>query len=226
MAKGRFTQAELAAFRGVHVDHAVPPGTTLLLVGINPSLWTAAVGAPFARPGNRFWPALHRAGLTRAQMDVSAGISEADAAELAAVGVGISNLVPEASARADELTSAQIAGARQRLADLVRRHRPNVVAVLGITAYRQAFGVRKLETGRQPERFEGAELWVLPNPSGLNAHDTIETLAAAYRQAAQAAGLALHPVPLIDRNAGPPVAAAGETLSSGERHDTKEDSAR
>jgi TDG/mug DNA glycosylase family protein len=193
MAKQRFTQAELAAFRGVVVDHAVPAGTRLLFVGINPSLWTAAVGAPFARPGNRFWPALHRAGITKAQMDVSGGMSADDAAELAAIGVGVSNLVPVATARADELTPEQIAGARQRLVDLVRMHRPRVVAVLGKTAYAQAFGIRRVVAGRQPEDLEGAELWVLPNPSGLNAHDTIESLAVAYRAAAEAAGLPLQP---------------------------------
>lgn len=200
MAKGRFTQAELAAFRGVRVVHAVPPGTQLLFVGINPSLWTAAVRAPFARPGNRFWAALHRAGMTGTQMDVSAGMSDDDSSELAAMHVGISNLVPVATARADELTPGQLAEARDRLAKLVRRRRPRVVAVLGKTAYRRAFGVRALVAGRQPEPFEGAQLWVLPNPSGLNAHDTIDSLASAYREAALAAGLALHTVGSDDQS--------------------------
>jgi TDG/mug DNA glycosylase family protein len=210
MAKGRFTPAELAAYRGATVDDLLPPGVRLLIVGINPGLWTAAANAHFARPGNRFWPALHRAGVTRAVMDVSAGMTAEDAAELASMGVGITNLVPQATARADEVTPEQLAGARDRLAGTVRRHRPAVVAVLGKTAYRQAFGVRRLEPGRQPEVFEGAQLWVLPNPSGLNAHDTVESLAQAYRQAALAAGLALHPMP-----AGTPIEAAGETLSGG-----------
>ena len=191
MATGRWTRSELEAFRGARVDDLLPPSLRLLIVGINPGLWTAAANAHFARPGNRFWPALHRAGITRAQLDVSGGMSDDDRAELTELGIGITNLVPEATARADELTAAQFAVARDRLAEVVRAHRPKVVAVLGKTAYRQAFGVRHLEVGRQPDLFEGAELWVLPNPSGLNAHDTVETLAAAYRQAAAAAGLPL-----------------------------------
>jgi TDG/mug DNA glycosylase family protein len=212
MAKGRFTRAELAAYHGAHVDDFVPPNLRLLVVGINPGLWTAAANAHFARPGNRFWPALHRAGITREQMDMSAGMSAADRAELSALGIGITNLVPEATARADEVTAAQLAPARGRLAELVRVHQPRVVVVLGKTAYRQAFGVRRVEAGRQPDDLEGAELWVLPNPSGLNAHDTVETLAAAYREAAEAAGLVL-------------VSRSG-TLSSGQPDETTEDSDR
>jgi TDG/mug DNA glycosylase family protein len=120
-------------------------------------------------------------------------MSVRDRAELITLGIGITNLVPEATARADEVTAAQLAVARERLADVVRRHRPNVVAVLGKTAFRPAFGVGHLEVGRQPQSFEGAELWVLPNPSGLNAHDTVDSLARAYRAAAEAAGVDLDP---------------------------------
>lgn len=194
MARGRFTRAELEAHHGAIVDDLLPPLLRLLVVGINPGLWTAAANAHFARPGNRFWPALHRAGITRSQLDVSGGMSADDAADLAALGIGITNLVPQATARADEVPAAQLAGARERLAALVRTARPDVVAVLGKVAYARAFGIRDLDVGRQPERFEGAELWVLPNPSGLNAHETVDSLAVAYRAAAVAAGLLMHPV--------------------------------
>jgi TDG/mug DNA glycosylase family protein len=200
MAKGRFTPAELAAHRGELVDDFLPPALRLLVVGINPGLWTAAANAHFARPGNRFWPALHRAGITQRQMDMSGGMSADDSAELAALGIGITNLVPEATARADEVTAAQLAGSRARLAELVRQHRPSVVAVLGSTAYRKAFGVRSVEVGRQPESFDGAELWVLPNPSGLNAHESVDSLARRYRAAAEAAGLPLQS-PILIRGA-------------------------
>jgi TDG/mug DNA glycosylase family protein len=104
-------------------------------------------------------------------------------------GVGITNLVPIATARADELTSAELRDGGRALVDLATRLRPRVVAVLGITAYRQAFGTPGTATGRQAVTMAGAELWVLPNPSGLNAHETLSTLAAAYRRAAEAAGV-------------------------------------
>jgi TDG/mug DNA glycosylase family protein len=185
----RPTRAELEAFRGATVDDLVGPGLRLLFVGINPGLWTAAVNAHFARPGNRFWPALHLAGITAERVDVSEGMAPADRAALVAAGVGITNLVPVATVRADELTAAQLHAGGQRLRALVAGARPAVVAVLGVTAYRQAFGQRKAALGRQPEAFEGAELWVLPNPSGLNAHDTVASLAEWYRQAADAAGV-------------------------------------
>ncbi len=163
----------------------------LLFVGINPGLWTAAVNAHFARPGNRFWPALHRAGITSAQVDVSAGMSVADRDELLALGIGITNVVPVATAKADELTLAEVRAGGERLRGLVRVHHPGVVAVLGLTAFRQAFGAKGVTTGRQAGGFEGSELWVLPNPSGLNAHDTVDTLAAWYRKVAVAAGVAV-----------------------------------
>lgn len=192
MAARRPPRAELESFRGAIVDDLVGPGLKLLFVGINPGLWTAAVNAHFARPGNRFWPAIHRAGITSRQIDASGGLTPADAAELIAAGVGITNIVPVATARADELTADQLRAGGERLRDDVRAWRPRVVAVLGKTAFAHAFGIRKVVQGKQPEPFEGAELWVLPNPSGLNAHDTIDTLALAYRFAAEAAGVPLH----------------------------------
>ena len=114
---------------------------------------------------------------------------EADRDQLLAAGVGISNIVPLATARADELTSAQLRSGASALTRLVERVRPKVVAVLGLTAYRQAFALPATKVGRQPHDLAGAELWVLPNPSGLNAHETLASLATAYRAAAVAAGV-------------------------------------
>lgn len=188
----RPTRAELDSFHGATVDDLLPSPVRLLFVGINPGLWTAAVNAHFARPGNRFWPALHRAGITSELVDASLGLSERAARELLDAGIGISNIVPIATARADELTAAQLRAGGERLRELVRSTRPKVVAVLGVTAFRQAFGQRGLQIGRSEESFEGADLWVLPNPSGLNAHETVDSLARWYRDAAVAAGVELH----------------------------------
>jgi TDG/mug DNA glycosylase family protein len=183
----RFTRAALEAFRGAAVDDVAGRGVRLLFVGINPGLWTAAVNAHFARRGNRFWPALHAAGITPTLVDASDGMRPADRKMLIGLGVGITNIVPTASARADELTSEQLRAGAAALEEKVRRLRPRVVAVLGLTAYRQAFGRPKAVAGKQPDHLAGAELWVLPNPSGLNAHDTIASLATAYRSAWDAA---------------------------------------
>jgi TDG/mug DNA glycosylase family protein len=150
------------------------------------------VNAHFARPGNRFWSALHLAGITSRPVDASLGLAEADARELTDAGIGITNIVPVATARADQLTAAEIKAGGERLRAYVREHRPAVVAVLGVTTFRAAYGRRDIGIGHAPEGFEGAELWVLPNPSGLNAHETVASLAAWYRQAAEAAGIPLH----------------------------------
>jgi double-stranded uracil-DNA glycosylase len=181
--------ADLAKFHGRTVDDLLGPKTKLLIVGINPGLWTAAVNAHFARPGNRFWPAMHRAGLLDHTVDASKGLSPDVVTELHDRGIGITNIVNIATARADELTRDELRAGATRLRDLVRRIEPKVVAVLGLTAYRDAFERRRAVVGRQPEDLEGAELWVVPNPSGLNAHETVDSLAAAYRQVAAAAGV-------------------------------------
>ena len=184
-----FTRAELEACRGRTVDDLVGPGLRLLFVGINPSLWTAATGAHFARPGNRFYAALHLAGVTDHAIDASAGMTDRDRAALVGRGIGITNLVRRATARADELTADELRAGGRDLRAFVALHRPRVVAVAGITAYRRAFGTPRVRAGRQPDSFEGAALWVVPNPSGLNAHETPQTLGTAYREAAEAAGL-------------------------------------
>ncbi|MCU1569497.1 MAG: putative glycosylase [Naasia sp.] len=184
-----FTAAELEAYRDAVVPDLVAPGVRLLFVGINPSLWTAATGAPFSRPGNRFYPALAAAGITSRELRPAAGLTQEDRAELVGRGIGITNLVRRATVRADELSAAELREGAERLHGTVSRWSPEVVAVAGVTAYRVAFGLPKARAGRQPENLEGAALWVVPNPSGLNAHDTVTSLAAAYAAPARAAGL-------------------------------------
>src|SRR4051812_35851281 len=191
-------QADLERFRGKTVDDLLGPGLKLLLVGINPGLWTAAVNAHFARPGNRFWPALWHAGIVDRRIDASTGMSAADRAHLIERGVGITNIVNLATARADELTSDQYREGAERLRELVRERKPIVVAVLGLSAYRLALGAPKGVLGRQRAKFEKSHLWVAPNPSGLNAHETVVTLAERYGEVAQAAGINLFPPPIID----------------------------
>jgi len=187
----RPTKAELATFQGSTVDDLLPSRLNLLFVGINPGLWTAAVNAHFARPGNRFWPALYRSGITSVDVDASRGLPDETRSELESKGIGISNICPIATARADELSKQQLRDGGEMLRALVRKRKPNVMAVLGVTAYRQAFGNAKVSVGPSDAAFEGAELWILPNPSGLNAHETIESLANWYGRAAQAAGISL-----------------------------------
>ncbi len=183
----KFTRAELESFHGASVDDLVDDRVRLLFVGINPGLWTAAVNAHFARRGNRFWPALYRAGITPHLVDVSDGMSEADRGLVLGLGIGITNVVATASARAEELTIDELRAGGAALEANVRRWKPTVVAVLGLTAYRQAFARPKAVQGRQGDQLGGVELWVLPNPSGLNAHETVESLAIAYREAWDAA---------------------------------------
>ena len=188
----RFSQAELQSFRDAVVPDLLPgPGEALdlLFVGINPGLWTAAVQTHFARPGNRFYPALLEAGIIDRPIDPSAGMTDADRDYFRARGIGITNVVRRATARADELSDDELREGGRQLVETVERTRPRVVAVAGITAYRTAFGRRKATLGRQDETLGGAELWVTPNPSGLNAHDTVASLAKAYAAAARAAGV-------------------------------------
>jgi TDG/mug DNA glycosylase family protein len=165
------------------------PGRGLLFVGINPGLWTAATQTHFAHPVNRFYPALLRAGIIDRPIDQAAGMDDADRDYLRSRGLGITNLVRRATARADELDAEELREGGERLADLVAELRPRVVAVAGITAYRMAFGNKKATLGRQPGGIGDAELWVVPNPSGLNAHATVDTLAEAYADPARAAGI-------------------------------------
>ena len=184
-----FSRAELESFRDVAVPDLVGPGVRLLFVGINPGLWTAATQTHFAHPGNRFYPALRRAGIIDRDLDRSAGMTEDDRQYLVGRGLGITNLVNRATARADELGPAELRAGRIRLAELVGHHHPQVVAVAGITAYRTAFGRPSARGGEQADLLAGAALWVVPNPSGLNAHETLDSLAEAYAAPARAAGV-------------------------------------
>lgn len=166
----------------------------LLIVGINPGLWTAAVNAPFARPGNRFWPSLHRAGLTGRAVDAARGLDDADASDLVERGIGVTNLVGRATARADELSRAELQAGGRGLVERVPALAPRVVAIAGITAFRSAFTLPAARLGRQdPETVPGwptgTALWVVPQPSGLNAHATVATLAEDWREVAAEAGI-------------------------------------
>jgi TDG/mug DNA glycosylase family protein len=185
----RFTKTELASYRGAFVPDLLGPDVRLLFVGINPGLWTAATQTHFAHPVNRFYPALLKSGIIERPIDQAAGMDDDDRDYLRSRGIGITNLVRRATARADELDADELREGGERLARLVAETRPAVVAVLGITAYRSAFGRKKAVVGRQPEDLGGAQLWVVPNPSGLNAHATVDSLATAYAEPARAAGI-------------------------------------
>lgn len=175
----RPTRADLEASYGATIPDLVGPGLRVLLVGINPSLYSGWTGRHFARPGNRLWRTLHEAGFT----DRLLHPAETDA--IGAAGLGITNLVARATARADELTDEEMRAGVEPVTALVRRcrHRyggPCWVAFLGVSAYRVAFGEGKAAVGRQHRTLAGANVWVLPNPSGLNAHYQQPALTAAY----------------------------------------------
>ncbi len=184
-----FSRTELESYYGASVDDLMPEHPKLVFVGINPGLWTAATGTHFAHPGNRFHPALVAAGIIPRLPDFAAGFTEEDRRMFLDAGIGISNLVHRATARADELDRSELREGAVRLARDVEQWQPLVVAVVGLTAYRQAFDRPKARVGRQEERLGAAELWVVQNPSGLNAHATVATLALEYAQPARAAGI-------------------------------------
>ncbi len=185
----RFTRAELEACVGRSVPDLAGKGMRLLFVGINPGLWTAATQTHFAYPGNRFYPALHRSRITPELVDVKVPMSDEVRRDLIRKGVGITNFVNRATARADELEKAEIIEGAKRLVEFVDRWQPRVVAILGITAYRIAFADRKAKRGLQTSRIGQAEIHVLGNPSGLNAHETVDSLAVAFSDVARRSGL-------------------------------------
>jgi TDG/mug DNA glycosylase family protein len=174
------TRAELQASYDTTIPDLGGPDTEVLLVGINPSLWSGWAGRHFARPGNRLWRTLHEAGFTDRRLDPH------DTAAIEAAGLGITNLVARATARADELSQAEIRAGIEPLRALVRAWRPRFVAMLGISAYRSAFSAPKAQIGRQEHPLEGAVVWALPNPSGLNAGYQQPALTAAYTELEQA----------------------------------------
>jgi TDG/mug DNA glycosylase family protein len=183
-----FTRIELESFRDHTVPDLVTEGTRLLFVGINPGLWTAATQTHFCHPSNRFYPALSRAGLIDFRIDTDRGMTPAQRLDFTSRGMGISNLVQRATVRASELTSDELREGGERLLRLVDVVRPRVVAVVGVTAYRTAFGMRSADLGHQ-DLDSSAEWWVLPNPSGLNAHVQIDDLAEWFRTVAARAGI-------------------------------------
>jgi TDG/mug DNA glycosylase family protein len=171
----RPTADELAAAHGGTIPDVVGPDLRVLFCGINPGLWSGATGQHFARPGNRFWPALYRSGFTPRQLHPS------EQALLPSLGLGITNVVARTTARADELTADEYREGGAALRERVARLRPRALAVLGIGAYRAAFGQSRAVVGRQPEPLGATALWVLPNPSGLNAHYSLDAIAAEFR---------------------------------------------
>jgi TDG/mug DNA glycosylase family protein len=172
----RPTRAELLAAAGESIRDVIAPDLRVLFCGINPGLYSAATGHHFARPGNRFWPALHLSGFTPRLL------SPSEKRRLLELGYGITNLVDRATASADELAPAEFVAGHRKLAARVRRYRPRAVAVLGLGAYRMAFARPRATVGRQQETLEGAMLWVLPSPSGLNANHQLPELVRLFRR--------------------------------------------
>ncbi|WP_046469561.1 G/U mismatch-specific DNA glycosylase [Allosalinactinospora lopnorensis] len=167
----RPTKDQLAAAHGVTIPDVIAPGLDVLFCGINPGLYSGYTGHHFARPGNRFWPALHRAGFTPRRLAPS------EQHLLPRWGLGITNLVPRATAGADELTADELREGGEALTRRVAEFRPAVLAVLGVTAYRQAFGRQRARIGPQSDEVAGIPVWVLPNPSGLNAQWSADAIA-------------------------------------------------
>jgi double-stranded uracil-DNA glycosylase len=171
----RPTQADLDAARDRTIPDVIAPGLRVVLAGINPGLYSAATGYHFARPGNRFWPALHRSGFTERVFRPD------EQEQLLGLGLGITNIVARATARADELRPAEFLTGARILTAKITRLRPSWLAVVGVTAYRAAFGHRHAAVGPQDEPIGETRVWVLPNPSGLNALWTTPKLIEAFR---------------------------------------------
>lgn len=171
----RPSRADLLAAKDKKVRDVIAPDLRVLFCGINPGLYSAVTGHHFARPGNRFWPTLYQAGFTPRLL------IPAEEQELLTFGYGITNLVPRATATADELAAEELIAGRRRLESKVKRYQPRVVAVLGISAYRTAFAQKTVTPGPQHQRLANSIVWVLPNPSGLNAHYQLEDLAEHFR---------------------------------------------
>jgi TDG/mug DNA glycosylase family protein len=170
------SKAQLLAARNKTVPDLVAKNLIVLFAGINPGLYTAAIGRHFGRPGNRFWPALHAAGFTDRRL------APHEDRTLLSLGYGITNVVARATASADELTQEELVAGGRTLAAKVRRARPRILAVLGIGAYRSAFGRPRAALGPQEETVGETRIWILPNPSGLNAHYRAEDLARLFRE--------------------------------------------
>jgi TDG/mug DNA glycosylase family protein len=176
------TRAELLAYEGRTLDDVIAPSLRVMFCGINPGLYTAWAGHHFARPGNRFWPALHRSGFTPRLFEPG------EQQELLTLGLGVTNVVARATATAAELSPAELREGGAALATTVEHFAPAYLAVLGVTAYRVAFGEPRAALGEQPQRIASTTVWVLPNPSGLNAHYTPDSLAVLFAELRVAAG--------------------------------------
>lgn len=175
------TRQQLIDAAGKTLPDVIAPNLRVLFCGINPGLYTAAVGHHFARPGNRFWPALQMSGFTPRL------VSPFEERELLQSGIGISNVVPHAAATAAELTRDDFIAGGRRLAAKVKRYQPRIVAILGVGAYRQAFAKPKAQIGEQTERIHDARVWVLPNPSGLNANYQLPEIIRLFVELREAA---------------------------------------
>jgi TDG/mug DNA glycosylase family protein len=175
MTANKPTAAQLKAAKNKTVPDIIAPNLKVLFCGINPGLYTAAIGHHFGRPGNRFWPALHTSGFTPRLLDPSEEL------ELLPLGFGITNVVARATAAADELREREIVAGGKALEAKVRQYAPRYLAVLGIGAYRTAFARPKAQIGLQPDAIGDTRVWVLPNPSGLNAHYQGAELAKMFR---------------------------------------------
>ncbi len=173
---------EIQAAAGRVLADVIAPGLRILFCGINPGLYSGATGHHFARPGNRFWPVLHAAELTPRRLEPH------EERELLVYGYGITNIVARATASAAELSSAELEAGGIILAEKVAQYRPHTLAVLGVSAYRMAFQRPKAQIGPQEETIGETALWVLPNPSGLNAHYQLPDLARLFRQLKEEAG--------------------------------------
>jgi len=174
------SKQQLIEAAGKTLPDVIAANLRVLFCGINPGLYTAAVGHHFARPGNRFWPALHKSGFTDRLL------SPFEERELLESGIGISNVVPHATASAAELTKEDFIAGGRALAAKAKRYHPQVVAILGVGAYRHAFAKPKAQIGEQAERIHDARVWVLPNPSGLNANYQLPELVRLFVELRQA----------------------------------------
>lgn len=183
MPERKPTKQEILAAADRTVPDLIAPDLTVLFCGINPGLYTAAVGHHFARPGNRFWPTLYRSGFTDRLLAPS------EEHELLNLGYGIASLVERATASAAELSNEEYLDGARRLEEKVHRYRPKCVAFLGVGAYRIAFNRRQAVIGRQNERLGDSMIWVLPNPSGLNANYQLDDLTRLFKQLRETVGL-------------------------------------
>ena len=179
----RVTREQLEASATKRVKDVIAPGLRVLFCGINPGLWTSFTGHHFAGPGNRFWKALHLGGFTPRVL------KPAEKAELLEYGVGITNVVPRATATAAELSTADYIAGGKRLVAKIRKYKPRALAVLGLGAYRAAFGHAAASVGEQEDRIGTTRVWVMPNPSGLNQNYSLEQMGKLFAELRKKVGL-------------------------------------